>query len=487
MRVAVLHYHLHTGGVTRIIQHAVTELASQGISTVVLTGEQPEGHWNVPVQVISGLGYEEQRKPLSPEELVKELESVTQETLGGLPDVWHIHNHSLGKNLALPKTLCLLALAGHRLLLQIHDFPEDGRPVNYRRLLEFVGRGDISRLSSYLYPQAAHIHYAVLNGRDLNIMSAAGLSGAQLHLLPNPVQMHNSVSDLVGSVESGIPTSRLWLYPTRAIRRKNIGEFLLWAAMADPEERFATTQGPKNPAERPRYEHWQRLARVLDLAVEFEIGTTGAASFEALLRSARALVTTSVAEGFGMAFLEPWLVDRSVVGRNLPEITSEFTHAGVEFPNLYERVEIPVNWIGRDVLERSAYQGLSSMISAYARTPKADDLQRVLSAWIRDGYVDFGRLDEPLQENIIRRVVDSAAEREQILPNRLSPPETHSDHIERNKASVLRNFSVTHYGESLLEIFHQILNSPVEPLEAFSGDALLDQFLAPERLFLLRS
>ena len=38
--------------------------------------------------------------------------------------------------------------------------------------------------------------------------------------------------------------------------------------------------------------------------------------FAALLASAHALVTTSVAEGFGLAFLEPWLMGRPLAGRH---------------------------------------------------------------------------------------------------------------------------------------------------------------------------
>ena len=42
------------------------------------------------------------------------------------------------------------------------------------------------------------------------------------------------------------------------------------------------------------------------------------------MASAHRLVTTSVAEGFGLAFLEPWLFGKGLLGRNLPEITVDF-------------------------------------------------------------------------------------------------------------------------------------------------------------------
>jgi len=51
----------------------------------------------------------------------------------------------------------------------------------------------------------------------------------------------------------------------------------------------------------------------------------------------------------------------------------------------------------------------------------------------------------------------------------------------------LANFGLEQYGSRLLGIYQQIMASPVEPLESLSGEAVLDQFLAAERLYLLRS
>jgi glycosyltransferase involved in cell wall biosynthesis len=485
MRVAIVHYHLRTGGVTRIIQHTCSVLAARGAQTLILTGDLPASSWNVPIRAVRGLGYEGHGLVASGRELAAELLAATRDIFGTVPDLWHVHNHTLGKSLVLPQALHALADEGHRLLLQIHDFPEDGRPLNYQRQLEHIGSGDRDRLSAILYPQAPHVHYAVLNGRDFAFLHTAGVVQEQLHLLPNPVQIHSAPSTKSADIE--FPHGRLWLYSTRAIRRKNLGEFLLWAALAESEEMFATTQGPKNPLERPAYDRWRRLAEELRLAVQFEIGTVSHADFEKLICSAYALVTTSVAEGFGLAFLEPWLAGRAVTGRKLTEITAGFEQVGVNFPGLYERVDVPVHWLGYRTLKDRVWQGLTRVMAAYGRTPKADDLSRVLSAWIHDGCVDFGRLDEPLQEAIIRRVTNSSTARDQLLPHRLPDPGRHTEQIEGNRRVIAREFSLTQYGERLLGIYHQIIRSPVKPLEAFSGEALLDQFLAPERLYLLRS
>ena len=122
MRVALVHYHLQSGGVTRIICHLQKALSQRGIKTVVLTGKPPslQGDWDF--RVIPGLQYEADRPVITPFDLATQMRTEASAALGGPPDLWHVHNHSLGKSLVLPITLRLLADQGERLLFQIHDF-----------------------------------------------------------------------------------------------------------------------------------------------------------------------------------------------------------------------------------------------------------------------------------------------------------------------------------------------------------------------------
>ena len=54
-----------------------------------------------------------------------------------------------------------LASDGYRLLLQVHDFAEDLRPLNFGRLSQATQVDT----ASYPYPDAAHIHYGQRVGR----------------------------------------------------------------------------------------------------------------------------------------------------------------------------------------------------------------------------------------------------------------------------------------------------------------------------------
>ncbi len=483
MRIAVVHYHLQSGGVTRIIENSFKALKGHDVSLVVLSGQEPEPWWSGEYRVIPGLQYELDRPNITEKQLALEMEKEAELALGGPPDIWHVHNHSLGKNMVLPGSLTILAEKGHHLLFHLHDFAEDGRPNNYYRMLEKIASGKHLDMYKKLYPLASHIHYGVINGRDYDFLMMAGVEQSCLHRLPNPVRIANSAVLEMEIPVGGIP---LWLYPTRAIRRKNIGEFLLWAALSPEDRVYATTLGPQNPKERPRYEAWQKLSAELSLPVEFELGNKTGLSFIQLLKKAKGLMTTSIGEGFGLAFLEPWLVNRAVCGRDLPEITTEFRDEGIRLSKLYNRLNVPVHWLGGGRAMNKAWAGYVRSLDAYGREPENDSRDRLVHAWIKDEMVDFGCLDEEMQELVIRRIVQHPGERSALNPQKLPCIMDSKKDIEINKQILLSQYSLKGYGERLIGTYKKLLSCPQSSLDYLDGNVLLDLFLQPERLNLLK-
>ncbi len=483
MRVALVHYHLQNGGVTRIICHVQKALRQRGIRSMVLTGKPPAFQMDGTYRVVPGLQYETDRPKLSAEELVAQMRREATQALGGPPDLWHVHNHSLGKSLLLPLALRRMVDEGEHLLFHIHDFAEDGRPANYRAMLRQMadGRGEV--LAGLLYPQGDHLHYAVLNTRDQHYLRAAGLSDQQLHLLPNPVDLGQ-----ISGEESTLPPEKppLWLYPTRAIRRKNLGEFLLWSALTTEEIWFATTSGPENPSEQPRYQRWKQVAAELNLPVQFELVGPNSYGFIDLLRMANVAMTTSVAEGFGMAFLEPWTLGTPVCGRNLGEITGQFIDDGLELSGCYNRLNVPLAWVGERRVRQAAEEALARNLAAYGRQPGAGGLERVLATWVKDGRIDFGRLDEPMQEEVLARVVRQKAQAALISPGKLPHPVALTEDLAENRRILQKHYALPAYGERLELIYRQVAGAKTAIGGQLDGGALLDRFLAPERLHLLR-
>jgi glycosyltransferase involved in cell wall biosynthesis len=484
MRIVIVHFHLQTGGVTRVIETASAALAAHGHRVLVAAGEPPDQPLppNTAFARVAGLGYEERRPAIGPKALAAELEDAARTHLGGRPDLWHVHNHALGKNLALPGALGVLIRGGNRVLLQPHDFAEDGRPGLYARLLDAVGGGDPGRLSALLYPQAPHVHYAVLNDRDRGFLAAARVPAERLHLLPNAV----ALAPPEHPAPHPFGRRRLWLYPTRAIRRKNLGELLLWSLTAEADDLFAATQAPRNPAEQPRYARWKRFAGELALPVELELGR-GVSDFSGLVASAHALVTTSVGEGFGLAFLEPWLAGRPLVGRDLPEVTRDFAAAGLDLSGLYSRLEVPLEWLDDAALRTRLEAALRAVMGAYGRAERPEHMDRLWCQIVRDGRIDFGRLDETAQEEVIRRLAGNPADLARLRPCALMPP-TDPMTTERNRLLVERDYSIAGYGRRLEALYSSLLDAPVtEAPQAGDAGALLDRFLDPERLCLLRT
>jgi len=175
--VIIAHYHLRRGGVTRVIETASACLREAGIDHLVLSGEPYDGPADLPVRVIDGLGYLDDPGTLTADDLADRLRQAATDAFGDTPPLWHIHNHSLGKNRLMAGVVSRLAADGHPMLLQIHDFAEDGRPTNFRLLDP----------ADPLYPTAPQIRYALINGRDHDNLLAAGLPPSRATLLPNAI------------------------------------------------------------------------------------------------------------------------------------------------------------------------------------------------------------------------------------------------------------------------------------------------------------
>ena len=490
LQVAIVHYHLRTGGVTRIIQHAVTALQDHNLQFLIITAELPDdgNQFDTDIRVINEIGYcSDPSNTVGSEKLVHALETAAQDALGALPDLWHFHNHSLGKNLSLPLVVNLMARKGYKLLLQIHDFIEDGRPENYRLVLNHIAQGDLSKLGTVLYPISSHIHYGVINRRDFNYMRDVGIPDKQLHYLPNPVILEEPTSDRVDDTYIA-SFKRTFVYPTRAIRRKNIGEFLLWSALGDPDDLFIITRAPQNPAARAIYENWVEFAKTNHLPVKFECGAKNNQNFVHLLRSSYSLVTTSIQEGFGLTFLEPWLLNRPLSGRNIPEITAEFDAAGVSLEHMYSQLKVPVKWIGFEDLRKEFEKGYRRQRKAYGLEYDQDNLDRIMGSEVHEGYVDFGKLNETMQQQIIRTLMTAPETlRSSLFPSSLCPL-VEKDQILTNASAVKNFYNLDHYGNRLKTVYQYLVNSPVENLQdGVSTFKLLLKFLAPERFSLLKT
>lgn len=510
MKLAIGHYHLNRGGVTRVIENQLLALdravdERQRHEAIILYGgrcqdwpaDLPDRLQRIRLRLhpVPELDYDEQRQTSGTlgQRLVETLEQLN---FTPAETVVHIHNHSIGKNAALPQAVWDLAERGYGLLLQIHDFAEDQRPGNFRLLADAAGeQADWHRR---LYPQAPSVHFAVLNGRDLGILQSAGVAAEQLHFLPNPVLLSATAPDRdstrikLGQLFSVPTDARFIVYPVRGIRRKNLGESLLHSLLAPEGTFFGMTLPPLSPAERAHYEQWKTVALRLKLPFRFEVGGTGGLSFGESLAACDAVLTTSIAEGFGMVYLETWLADRPLLGRDLPEITQDFAAVGLNLAGLSHRLGIPADWFDLDRLRQTFLDAFRVALAAYIRQ-EPPDLSRQVDEKLRGETIDFGDLDEPFQIEVLDRVErEASARRELQAANPWIAPMTgdgNEELLRANAGVVHREFSLEPSGARLAAVYQSVLESPrgheIRPL-ARPG-AILDHFLDVARFRLLRN
>lgn len=484
LRIAFVHYHLKRGGVTRVIDSSIQALESCGTSFeyVILTGEtHPDFPHQAATVVIDGLNYSNMQDstPL-PGVLVEPILQAAQNALGGQPDIWHIHNHSLGKNESMAGVVSILAEQGQRLLLQMHDFAEDGRPDNH---LINQKQPDFS---DKLYPVAPHVIYCVLNGRDQGVFTKAGLTDDQLRLLPNPVELPSSGEESSSreAIHQSLKADRLFLYPVRAVRRKNFGEMLLWAALAEPGDHFITTLGPTNRNFEEQYQDWVDFGSENNLPVTFSVAESHDWAFSEIVEASSCILTTSIAEGFGLAFLEPGLFKKPLAGRCLPEITGDFETNGISFDSLYSSMPVPIDWINVNELMRKLSDALASTYASY-NLVLPDDAVDVALGGIQPSphYVDFGGLDEEMQKDVIRKLLSDPTLKHQLPVNQLvwNPCD------ETMRGSIADHYNMEQYGDRLMEIYGQLMATSPTPLSYLSSECIVQSYLNPERFRLLRS
>ena len=463
MKIAYMHFHLKTGGVTTVIRQQV-ETLKNACEAVVLSGVLPETDFPCKVIPIPGIGYDSDiNRRMDPGKTADAvIEAIFSHWPGGC-DILHVHNPILAKNRNYLKILKRLQDKGLRLFLQIHDFAEDGRPGVYFK-------------DDYI----SDCHYGVINSRDYDILIKSGLKPEGLH------RVGNMVTPLPTDPEPGDVKGHI-LYPVRAIRRKNIGEAILLACFFPENRPLLITLPPNSPADFPAYESWKRFVSRHTLNVEFEAGLKN--DFISLVHSSASLVTTSISEGFGFSFMEPWTAGKYLWGRDLTGITDDFKINNIALDHLYTKIRTPLKWLVPDgffhvwrkaVLDNLALFGLES-----ERFTIREEFNRLVS----DGTIDFGLLNEKSQQTVINRILKSRENKKQF--KKLNPfladcgrSSVEASVTASNCALVKDRYSAGVYRETLMAAYGAVLSR--NPIQSIDKTKLLSEFFRFDSFSLLK-
>lgn len=429
-RIVIFHYHLNPGGVTRIIESQIASLKANpeppeikvicgdGIATPVIKKH------NIQLSVYPELNYLTDTSGL-PNKLDRIRSIFHHELRPG--DILHAHNLNLGKNPLVTMAIAEFIEQGQAVINHAHDFSEDRR-TNQEFLEEIINGEFELNPGNVMYPDKGNLVYVVLNSSDYWRLITYGIDNKNIELLPNPVAFEEKAQRSSENRQQIIhllrldPHKPIVTYPVRVIRRKNIAEFILLSILLTDKANWVVTQPPKNPVEIEHYEQWTAFCHEYNLPIVFEAGNK--VDFLKLMSATDFCITTSLQEGFGMAFIEPWLMDIPVIGRDIDMVTRDIKSKGIEFPLLYEDIKIPLN----EKLVSFAQLGL-------------DEQQRLLKVLLQD-----------------KKNTQIILELNPFIANLLTP--VPAGLIERNKDVIRTQFSIENYGRTLHGLYKRLVEKP---------------------------
>jgi hypothetical protein len=336
------------------------------------------------------------------------------------------HNLTLGKNCALSSAFAHSArLCEHmseevRFLSIIHDFAEEGR-IDCIRQINILRDFGID-IWNDLYPKTKNLHFVALNKRNYTLLKKTGFT---VEMLANPVETgkmrreisvqakqaaYNKLISYSRRVHSPIDLALPTLfYPARVISRKNIVEAILLSNIIYKANLLVGKRGP-SPAHRALYKKIRMLCVKHKTPVAFNCSDAFSPResenvFPSILYAvADACLSTSIAEGFGYAFYEPWTNNKCVVGRRPMDFSPL---PGMKFPGLYTRLPIPVSWISIHDCARKYYDNMRRYCYVKHQKPLSKFKQEFINIFIKDDAIDFACLDEHIQFEVVEKLLES--------------------------------------------------------------------------------
>jgi hypothetical protein len=261
-----------------------------------------------------------------------------------------------------------------RFFYRVHDFVHE-RPHFFRNVKKFREHrfGVVPDWHSILYPSSPNIKYIAINHYSRSRLIEHGIEESRVVCVPNCVDrsiipLDDRTNDLRRKIigqEKLDSLVRFILYPVRCVRHKNVEEAMFFTCFLN------NLANGKVAGKHPRIEGKFHLlvslrpesgddARYAYQLLEFirkhklpvSIGFNELVALERkmapeeparierygvgdMLRVADLVITTSVLEGFGFAYLEPWILDRPVIGRDIPFITPDFRAKGMKLGHMY--------------------------------------------------------------------------------------------------------------------------------------------------------
>ena len=487
MRLVIFHYHFLPGGVTQVVTSSAIAALSYlpDIDGITLVSGEKGNTKNIAHNIKAGLNSTVQDKSVIEYITLPELGYIAdmekypdtvslKETLlnhfGG--DLWWVHNYHLGKNPFFTEAILQIAEENpeQKIVLQIHDFPEESRYSNLEVLHKYVTRP--------LYPVCSNIKYVTINSRDRNYLITAGIPKEMVFLLNNPVDClknnnkinyYTKIDNILSkSAPSYIKGAPLMIYPVRTIRRKNILEAGLLAKCSTIPLNLLPTLPGVSKTEKGYSELVDNCfnKKLIPGAAQAGIALAdNGISFFDIMSAGKIIISSSVQEGFGYLFINSLQWEKPLLARRLDVINDFSNIFDPDLSYFYDSVNIPLSKTLKKQLVQ-AYDKKISELNKFLDEKIVLNLKTQETKVLQEDYIDFSYLSPVMQRKFLKDLEDPGLLNETRKMNSIKLKQLETmlsiDGITFDKTAI-EKFSLSNHAEQIGNIILSLNNNKQAP------------------------
>jgi putative hydrolase of the HAD superfamily len=231
-----------------------------------------------------------------------------------------------------------------------------------------------------------------------------------------------------------------------------------------------------------------------DVVENYSPSSGESSDFHSWVKHCTHFITTSVSEGFGLTFLEAAAHGKPLIGRNIERIATEHSRHGIQAGNLYDHLLVPLDWVDQSILRGHFDTCIERNFRYLGRQLTKPLIEDTFAELIKDGWLDFGNLPEPLQQGVVERLNDPGTKSiPRVIIGKEDKParEWLFEVLKNRKPTVttkqLSPYSTKEYSKTIKAIYEDLASQQLEELNFLDPSPILDAHLEPKMFHFLCS